>query len=156
MNIHLIAVGSRMPKWVSDAFSEYAKRLPNECSLKLIEIEAAKRQKNSSVADLKKREAEKILAAIPTQSLIIALDVKGNQWSTEQLSKQLKNWMNEYKHVALLVGGPDGLDESCLTRAHLKWSLSALTFPHPLVRIIVAEQIYRAHSLMIGHPYHRE
>ncbi len=156
MNICLIAVGTKMPTWVQNGFSEYAKRLPHECSLKLIEIEASKRQKNSSVQDLKKREAEKILAAIPSQSLIIALDVKGQNWSTEQLSQHLKNWMHEYKHVALLIGGPDGLDESCLSRAHCKWSLSALTFPHPLVRIIIAEQIYRAHSLMINHPYHRE
>lgn len=156
MNIHLIAVGTRMPTWVQDGFSEYAKRLPHECSLKLIEIEASKRQKNAAISDLKKREAEKILSAIPSQSLVIALDVKGNSWSTEQLANNIQHWMNEYKNIALLIGGPDGLDDSCLSRAQQKWSLSALTFPHPLVRIIIAEQIYRAHSLLKGHPYHRE
>ncbi|HPY41824.1 MAG TPA: 23S rRNA (pseudouridine(1915)-N(3))-methyltransferase RlmH, partial [Thiolinea sp.] len=100
-------------------------------------------------------EGEKLLAAIPAGSLVIALDVLGKPWSTEQLSSQLDQWLASGQDVALLVGGPEGLSKACLQRSDQKWSLSALTFPHPLVRIIVAEQLFRAWSILSNHPYHR-
>ena len=155
MKIHLIAVGERMPGWVEEGYGEYAKRLPPECALKLVEIAPGKRLKNSDIARLKAQEGERILAAIPKAALVVALEVKGRPWSTEQLSGQMGEWLQGGRDIALLVGGPDGLDEPCRARADLQWSLSPLTLPHPLVRVVVAEQIYRAWSLLKGHPYHR-
>ena len=155
MRIHLIAVGTRMPQWVQSGFEEYAKRLPRECQLVLREIEPAKRGKTSSVANLKTEEKKRILSALPKDAFIAALDVKGKNISTEQLSEKLSEWMFSGRDVVLLIGGPDGLHEECLQLADWKWSLSALTFPHPIVRVILAEQIYRAWSITQNHPYHR-
>lgn len=155
MRIHLIAVGTKMPEWVRAGFAEYAKRLPPECALKLVEIPAEKRGKTSSVDQLRAKEAERVNAAIPKGAHVIALEVDGKSWSTEQLAAQLKRWMQDGNDVALLVGGPDGLDDSCRQRANAQWSLSPLTLPHPLVRVVIAEQIYRAWSILAGHPYHR-
>ncbi|MGE0081556.1 MAG: 23S rRNA (pseudouridine(1915)-N(3))-methyltransferase RlmH [Thiohalomonadaceae bacterium] len=155
MRIHLIAVGERMPAWVQAGYAEYAKRLPPECALRLVEIAPGKRTKGADVARLVAEEGERILAAIPKGALVVALEVKGQPWSTEDLSRRLGEWMQGGRDVALLVGGPDGLDARCRARADLQWSLSPLTLPHPLVRVVLAEQIYRAHSLLRGHPYHR-
>lgn len=155
MRVHLIAVGERMPAWVQAGYAEYAKRLPPECALRLVEIAPGKRSKGADVARLVAEEGDRILAAIPKGALVVALEVKGQPWSTEDLSRRLGEWMQGGRDVALLVGGPDGLDARCRERADLLWSLSPLTLPHPLVRVLVAEQIYRAHSLLRGHPYHR-
>jgi 23S rRNA (pseudouridine1915-N3)-methyltransferase len=155
MRIHLIAVGTRMPSWVTAGYSEYARRLPRECSLQLIEIPVSKRRKSLPAARAMQEEGQQMLAAIPADCLVITLDVTGRNWSTEVLAERLQDWMAEGHDVALLVGGPDGLAPDCLARADLSWSLSALTFPHALVRIIVAEQLYRAWSINAGHPYHR-
>jgi len=155
MRIHLIAIGTRMPAWVQAGYQEYAKRLTSDCRLQLIEIEAGKRGKNADVSRILRDEGERMLAAIPP-GRVIALDVKGHAWSTPQLSQQIQKWQLEGDDISLLIGGPEGLAESCLARAEQKWSLSPLTFPHPLVRIIVAEQIYRAWGILKGHPYHRE
>lgn len=155
MHIHLLAVGTRMPDWVRAGFEEYAKRLPPECALKLVEIPAEKRTDNSNVEQLKRKEGERVLAAIPKRARVIALEVNGKPWSTDELAGQLKHWLREGDDVALLVGGPDGLDDACRARAQVQWSLSALTLPHPLVRIVLAEQLYRAWSIVKGHPYHR-
>lgn len=140
MIINLIAVGKKIPTWIKTGFTEYAKRLPKDYKLQLIEI--------------KKREA--MLRAIPPNSLIIALDEHGQQWNSYELSCQLQKWRENYQQVSLLIGGPDGLTPECLTKAHLKWSLSSLTLPHQMVRIIVAEQLYRAWSILTKHPYHRD
>lgn len=156
MRINLIAVGTKMPAWVVDGFQEYAKRLPPECQLKLIEIPAAFRNKNASVEKIKKEEGEKIICAIPKGCQVIALDVLGKQWSTPALAQQMQRWMSDGRDISLLVGGPEGLSPECLSRAETRWSLSALTFPHPLVRVIAAEQLYRAWSIRKNHPYHRE
>lgn len=156
MNIHLIAVGTRMPAWIQAGYEEYAKRLTLDCRLKLIEITAGKRTKNSDVARILQEEGERTLAHIPSNSLVIALDVKGQNWDTPTLAQQLNKWQHDGRDVSLLIGGPEGLAANCLAKAEKKWSLSALTFPHPLVRIIVAEQLYRAWSLLKGHPYHRD
>lgn len=155
MKVHLIAVGERMPGWVEAGFAEYAKRLPPECALRLVEIAPGKRTKNSDIPRLRAQEGERILAAIPKGALVVALEVKGRPWSTEALSAHLGEWLQGGRDVALLVGGPDGLDDACRARAELQWSLSPLTLPHPLVRVVLAEQVYRAWTLLKGHPYHR-
>ncbi|MFW5446537.1 MAG: 23S rRNA (pseudouridine(1915)-N(3))-methyltransferase RlmH, partial [Methylophagaceae bacterium] len=129
--------------------------LPRDCSLHLHELAPAKRGKSGSAAQWMREEGERILAAIPNDHHVVALDVKGKTWSTEQLSQQLQNWQQDGRDVSLIVGGPDGLSEDCLKRANQTWSLSALTFPHPLVRIVMAEQLYRAWTVLQNHPYHR-
>ena len=155
MQIHLLAVGTRMDTWVSQGYQEFAKRLPPECRLKLVEIPAARRTKNSVVTKLMDEEAGRIQAAIPKGAHVVALDQGGKQYSTQQLSRRLSHWLQEASDIALLVGGPDGLAPQCLSQAQEKWSLSQLTLPHPLVRIVVAEQLYRAWSILKNHPYHR-
>ncbi|OOZ46117.1 23S rRNA (pseudouridine(1915)-N(3))-methyltransferase RlmH [Solemya velum gill symbiont] len=156
MNIHLIAVGTRMPAWVTQGYEEYSKRMPRECSLKLVEIAPGHRGKNASIEKAIEDEGKRMLAAIPKGANVIALDEKGKSWSTMQLSKQLDGWLQQGGDTALLVGGPDGLSASCRASARTSWSLSALTLPHPLVRVLLAEQLYRALSVLNGHPYHRE
>jgi len=155
MKIHLLAIGQRMPAWVSAGYEEYAKRLPRECSLLLHELPMAPRNKNSVVEKLIAQEGESLLAAIPSQSHVVTLEVDGALWSTEILAKRLQIWLTSGQSVSLLVGGPDGLAPACREKAAERWSLSALTLPHPLVRIVVAEQLYRAWTLLSGHPYHR-
>lgn len=144
-----------MPVWVTTGYAEYARRLPRECSLQLIEIPVSKRRKSLPAARAMQEEGQLMLAAIPAGCLVIALDVAGRVWSTEVLAERLQDWMAGGRDVALLVGGPDGLAPECLGNSELTWSLSALTYPHALVRIIVAEQLYRAWSINTGHPYHR-
>ena len=156
MIIHLIAVGTRLALWAEQGFKAYQKRFPPECKLDLISIPLAKRTKNSRAAQSVEDEEKKILAAIPKRSRIIALDCRGQMWSTQQLAQSLQQWQLERQDISLLIGGPDGLGPNCLSGAEQVWSLSALTLPHALVRILVAEQLYRAFSLLQGHPYHRE
>lgn len=144
-----------MPEWVKTGYQEYAKRLPPECRLNLIEIAPGKRGKNADIARAVQGEGERMLTSIPKDSCVIALEARGTQWSTEQLSAQLKDWLQGGRDVALLIGGPEGLAESCLKRAQFKWSLSKLTLPHALVRVVAAEQLYRAWSILKHHPYHR-
>lgn len=155
MRIHLLAVGHRMPAWVTQGYQEFSRRLPPECRLSLVEIPAGRRGKGADIDRIIAREGEQMLAAIPRDAHVIALDVRGNPWSTEDLADTLGGWMQQGRDVALLVGGADGLAPDCLARADVSWSLSALTLPHALVRIVVAEQIYRAWTVMRGHPYHR-
>lgn len=155
MKIHLLAVGARMPDWVKAAYAEYAERLPRECALRLLELPAGKRGHNADVARIIRDEGERLVAAIPAGSSVIALDERGQEWSTAQLAERLTEWLREGRDLSLLVGGPDGLDPACRARAGQLWSLSRLTLPHPLVRVIVAEQLYRAWSLLHHHPYHR-
>jgi 23S rRNA (pseudouridine1915-N3)-methyltransferase len=155
MQIHLIAVGTRMPAWVTSGYEEYVRRMPHECELRLVEIPLSKRGKNRSALQNRREEGKAMLAAIPAQATVVALDVRGKAWSTETLADRLQDWLQGGRDVALLVGGPDGLDDTCLGRADLCWSLSALTLPHALVRVLLAEQLYRAWTVLQGHPYHR-
>jgi 23S rRNA (pseudouridine1915-N3)-methyltransferase len=155
MKINLVAVGNKMPVWVTQGFEEFSRRLPRECQLQLLEIAPAKRGKNAQPEQWKKDEATRILAAIPANHHVVALEVSGKSWSTEQLAAQMEDWLGDGRDVSLMVGGPDGLDASCLQRANQTWSLSALTLPHPLVRIVLAEQLYRAWTVIQNHPYHR-
>lgn len=155
MNIHLIAIGTRMPAWVVSGYEEYARRMPPECRLRLVEIPPGRRGKSQSIESIKAGEGRRLLAAIPPRAGVIALDVAGQPWSTMALAARLRDWRQEGRDIALLVGGPDGLAAESLERAEQHWSLSALTLPHALVRILVAEQLYRAWTLLSGHPYHR-
>lgn len=144
-----------MPTWVNQGYQEYARRMPPSCSLELVEIPSQFRGKNPDVPRLLSQEGQKVLQNVPKGCHIIALDPRGKSFTTEALAKKLESWMNGGRDVALLVGGPEGLSPDCLKAAHARWSLSDLTFPHPLVRVLVAESIYRAWSVMTNHPYHR-
>jgi 23S rRNA (pseudouridine1915-N3)-methyltransferase len=130
--------------------------MPRELKLNWREIPLVRRGKDTSPELLRNREGEKILKAIPPSEKVIALDVRGERWSTEQLAQQLKRWQMSGDNYSLLIGGPDGLSQECLERASDRWSLSDLTMPHPLVRILLAEQLYRAWTINANHPYHRE
>ena len=155
MRIKLIAVGTRMPGWVTTGYSEYAKRLGADVRLELVEVAPGHRGKSSGVKQAIAQESVKMRAAIGKGDRVVALDVKGKCWSTEQLSETMADWKMQGQDISLLVGGPDGLAQDCLALASQRWSLSALTFPHPLVRVVLAEQLYRAWTLLNNHPYHR-
>ncbi len=144
-----------MPGWVEQGYAEYARRLPPECSLALSEIALTKRPKGGDVARLIRAEGDKMLAAVPKGARVVTLEVTGRPWSTEQLSSRLDFWLAEGRDLALMVGGPEGLAPQVQAAADERWSLSPLTLPHPLVRIVVAEQLYRAWSILQGHPYHK-
>lgn len=156
MKIHLLAVGTRMPAWVQTGYLEYAKRLPPECELRLVEVAAGKRGKNFDVQRTLAAEGRALLGKLPDGARAVCLDVAGKPWSTPDLAKRLQAWMASGADVGLLVGGPEGLSPACKARADETWSLSPLTLPHPLVRIVAAEALYRAWSLLNNHPYHRE
>ncbi|MCK5820150.1 MAG: 23S rRNA (pseudouridine(1915)-N(3))-methyltransferase RlmH [Psychromonas sp.] len=156
MKIQLIAVGTKMPDWVEKGYQEYARRFPNELKLELLEIPAGKRGKNADIQRILKKEGELTLSAIPKGNKIVTLEVTGKPWTTPQLAQAMTKWQLDACNISLLIGGPEGLSPECIARSQQRWSLSALTLPHPLVRIIVAESLYRAYTLTINHPYHRE
>ncbi len=155
MKCRLLAAGTRLPEWVNTGFREYQRRLKAPLLLELEEIAVATRRARESPARAVAREGQSMLAAISTKDYVVALEVTGTSMSTEQLSSWLAERLRDGKPLALLIGGPDGLAPQCLTRADRTWSLSPLTLPHALARVVVAEQIYRAMSLLGGHPYHR-
>lgn len=144
-----------MPAWVDTAYNEYARRLPRELSPSLMELPLGQRSKNSSIDKARRDEGQNLLAAIAPASEVVALDVKGKSLSTEKLAQTLESWQMNGRDISILIGGPDGLADECLQRADARWSLSALTLPHPLVRIVLIEQLYRAWTLLAGHPYHK-
>lgn len=156
MIIHFIVVGQKMPKWVNEGYQEYAKRLPKSCSLKLVELPMAQRGKTGSAEQYKAEEAKRILAAMPKGACLVILDEHGKQTTTLEFSQKLEEWLASGQDIALVVGGPDGLQADLIQQAQWKWGLSKLTLPHPMVRVLVAEQIYRAWSVIQNHPYHRE
>ena len=145
-----------MPAWVKEGFGEYNKRLPAELHLNLIEITPTVRGKSIPVKKALTEENKRIRAAIPKDSLIIALDEEGRQFNSIQLSKKIESWLQQGRDVSFMIGGADGLDDDFKKAADEIWSLSPMTLPHALVRVIVAEQIYRAWSILQNHPYHRE
>lgn len=155
MRLLLVAIGQKMPTWVSVGFDEYAKRLPPHLKLELVERPVSPWASRGDVTRSMREEAESLRAAIPKHARVVALDERGSAWTTHRLSEHLAEWQRDGCDVALLIGGPDGLDPSLRDEAHLRWSLSNLTLPHPLVRVMVAEQLYRAWSVLSGHPYHR-
>ena len=156
MKFRLIAVGTRMPGWVEAGVLEYSKRLPSDYQLIVKEIPLAKRGKSYNVDQCVNKEAVAILAQTKKDDHVVAMEVTGKSFTTSELAGRIGQLRGQGRNICLLVGGPDGLGRACLDRADEKWSLSALTMPHPLVRIILAEQLYRAWSLLSRHPYHRE
>jgi len=155
MRARLIAVGERMPDWVADGFDEYRKRLSRELPLDLVEIRLGSRGKGRDPARAIADEGAAVRAALPKDVHIVALDGRGSAWSSEQLAAELKRWRMEGRDLAFLIGGPDGHATDVLSNAHQRWSLGPLTLPHMLVRLVVAEQLYRAVTMLAGHPYHR-
>ncbi len=156
MRISVVAVGTRMPAWVYQGVEEYHRRLPRELGVEWKELPLAARGKGAAPAQLVEKEGEAILRAVPPGDRVIALDVRGKPCSTPELADRLAAWQMSGDNFSLLIGGPDGLSRSCLKRAEWRWSLSALTLPHPLVRVILAEQLYRAWTITVNHPYHRD
>ena len=156
MRIRIIAVGTKMPAWVTQGVEEYCRRLPRELNLQWREIPLARRTRDARAEQLMEREGEQILKAVPAGDKVIALDVQGKRLSTADLAAELSAWQMSGDNFSLLVGGPDGLSPQCLQRAGSRWSLSDLTLPHPLVRILLAEQLYRAWTITVNHPYHRD
>ena len=152
----MIAVGTKMPACVETGIAEEKRRLPKDMALELIEIPAGKRGKNADIKRILHTEGEKTLAAIPKGNKIVTLEVTGKALDTHQLAKEMSKWQLDGRDISLLIGGPEGLAPECIAASEQKWSLSNLTLPHPLVRIIVAESLYRAWSLNNNHPYHRE
>jgi len=155
MRARLIAVGERMPAWVADGFAEYKKRLSRELPLDLVEIRLGTRGKGRDPARAIADEGAAVRAALPKDAHVVALDGRGSAWSSEQLAAELKRWRMEGRDVAFLIGGPDGHAADVLAASHQRWSLGPLTLPHMLVRLVVAEQLYRAMTMLAGHPYHR-
>lgn len=155
MQIHIVAVGDRMPEWVEAGYREYARRLPRECRLLLHEIPAGRRTKGADLRRLIEQEGARQLAAVPPGARVIALDRTGRQMDTEALAAELKKRLAGGDNMALLIGGPEGLAPACLERADESWALSRLTLAHPLVRVVLAEQLYRAWSIIQNLPYHR-
>lgn len=155
MQLTVAAIGQRMPDWVQTAWQEYARRFGRGLSLQLKEIPLARRGKNADIESLRQAEGDALMAAVPAGHRVIALDERGRQWSTAELALQLENWMREEHGVCFLIGGPDGLPARCRENAQNVWSLGRLTLPHPLVRTILAEQLYRAWTITQNHPYHR-
>ncbi|WP_163922506.1 23S rRNA (pseudouridine(1915)-N(3))-methyltransferase RlmH [Photobacterium sp. Alg240-V54] len=156
MKLQLIAVGTKMPKWVEEGYKEYSRRFPKDMPLELIEIPAGKRGKNADIPRILQKEGEAMLAAVAKGNRIVTLDIPGKRWDTGQLAQQLDAWKLDGRDVSILIGGPEGLSPACKAAAEQSWSLSPLTLPHPLVRVVMAESLYRAWSVTANHPYHRE
>lgn len=155
MQLVIVSVGTKMPAWVDTAFDEYAKRMPPECRVILKEIRPVERTGGKTAESAMQQERSRIVAALPKGARIIALDERGKDLTTMQLSQQLTQWQQDGRDVALIIGGADGLDADFKTRADGLLRLSSLTLPHGMVRVLLAEQLYRAWSITQNHPYHR-
>jgi 23S rRNA (pseudouridine1915-N3)-methyltransferase len=156
MKLIIVSVGHKMPDWITAGFNEYVKRMPREAQIVLQEIKPEPRTTGKTTAQIMEAEAQRILSALPQNCLRIALDEHGSQPTTKQLAVQMQDWMREGCDVAFIIGGADGLHASVKQSARQMMALSSLTLPHAFVRVLLAEQLYRAHSLMHNHPYHRE
>ncbi|MDB6041742.1 MAG: rRNA ((1915)-N(3))-methyltransferase RlmH [Gammaproteobacteria bacterium] len=156
MRVRLIAVGSRMPKWVREAYEDYITRLGSGLKVSLTEIDLGPRSAGRPPQKAMEVEGQKLLAAVRKDDYVIALDERGTEMTTRELATWLKSRMQDGRDLAFLVGGPDGFAPEVLTRSDFTWSLSRLTFPHALVRVVLAEQLYRAHGVLANHPYHRD
>lgn len=155
MKAKLIAVGERAPRWVAEGFSEYQKRLSHWLPLELVEVEPGLRGKGRDAVRATQDEGSRVLAALPRQATVVALDGRGKPWSSEQLAQRLEHWRGQGRDLAFLIGGPEGHSPEVIARADEQWSLGPLTLPHMLVRLVLAEQVYRAAALLANHPYHR-
>jgi len=155
MRISVLAVGTRLKPWVYEGFDNYAGRMPPQLRVDLVEIPAGSRSGRGTGGKAREVEADQLLSRAGGADRTIALDERGLQWDSRELSAQMKRWLEEYPRIALLIGGPDGLSGRCRSAADQLWSLSSLTLPHGLVRIVLVEQLYRAWTILQGHPYHR-
>lgn len=155
MQLSVVAVGKKMPDWVQAGVHEYDKRMPRELSVDWREVAPAPRQQSSSVTHFQDIEAEAIQRQLRGTTVVVALDVTGRLVTTEDIAAALADWQMQGDRVALVIGGPDGLQPTLLASARQRWSLGRVTLPHPLVRIVLAEQLYRAWSINARHPYHR-
>lgn len=156
MKLLILAVGNKMPAWITEGFNEYARRMPREAKIELVEIKPEPRSTGKTTAQIMEAEAQRIRTALPDAARCIALDEHGATPTTRQLAQQMQDWMQQGSDIAFVIGGADGLHDSVKQRAQQLMALSALTLPHGLVRVLLAEQLYRAHSLLHNHPYHRE
>ena len=156
MHIRVLAVGDRQPPWVDDAFHAYAGRFPREWKFRLDVIPTVRRQKNDKSQRAKESEGELIIGRLQAGERFVLLDERGRQLDSKGLSASLADWQSDGRNVCFVIGGPDGVSDACRQRADFTWSLSSLTLPYGLARVLLAEQLYRAHSLQTGHPYHRE
>lgn len=156
MRFLVVAVGDRMPAWVDAAFAEYAKRMPRRARIELAEVRPEPRTTGRTPAQMMAAEAARIRAAVPAGAALVALDERGRDLTTRALAAQVERWLAGGADVAFLVGGPDGLDEGLKQAAALRLRLSSLTLPHAMVRVLLAEQLYRALAILDNHPYHRE
>ncbi len=155
MKARLIAVGERAPDWVASGFSDYQKRLSHWLPLELIEVAAGIRGKGRDAARATADEGARVIAALPKQALVVTLDGRGKPYSSEQLAQRVEAWRQQGRDLAFLIGGPEGHSSDVMAVADESWALGPLTLPHMLVRLVVAEQLYRACSLLANHPYHR-
>lgn len=155
MKLYVIAVGNRMPQWVETAWEDYAKRMPADCAIELKEVKPEPRTSGKTAAQMMQAEAKRIETAIPSNALRIVLDEHGKDVTTVQLAQHLEKWKLSGQDVAIIIGGPDGLDASIKNSGDTKLRLSSLTLPHPMVRVLLVEQLYRAWSITVNHPYHR-
>jgi 23S rRNA (pseudouridine1915-N3)-methyltransferase len=155
MQLLVAAVGQRMPSWVTEAWTEYSRRMPPSLALSLREISLAKRSKNADTKRMTALESRALFEAMPNRARVIALDVRGQAWSTPKLALRLEQWMGDGRDVGFMIGGPEGIDAQIMQKADDRWSLGPLTLPHPLVRVVLAEQLYRAWTITQNHPYHR-
>jgi len=160
MKVRIVAAGTKMPDWVLQPCRDYLRRIPGECQVLLSEVPLERRSKAQSTAVVKRRETMRLLEAVPRGDYLVALDERGQSISTTQLADRLQRWQMDGRDISLLIGGPDGLDFDVIAATQQwpdwRWSLSGLTLPHPLVRIFLVEQLYRACSINSGHPYHRQ
>lgn len=155
MKLIVIAVGTRMPAWVETAWEDYAKRMPADCAIELKEIKPEPRTTGKTPQQMMQAEARRIESAIPASALRIVLDEHGKDLTTMNLSSRLEQWRSGGQDVVFLIGGPDGLDRDLKKSCSGMIRLSSLTLPHPMVRIVLAEQLYRAWAILVNHPYHR-
>lgn len=156
MKLVLVAVGQRQPGWADEAFADFAKRFPADCRLELKAVKAEPRSSGKPAPALMAAEAARIAAVLPKDVRIVVLDERGERRTTAQLADRLRFWLGDGRDVALVIGGPDGLDAALKARADETLRLSDLTLPHAFARVLLAEALYRAWSVTAGHPYHRE
>jgi 23S rRNA (pseudouridine1915-N3)-methyltransferase len=156
VHIRLIAVGDRQPGWVDDAVENYTARFPREWQFRIDQIATARRSKNNKSLQAMNAEGEQILSRVRKTEQVILLDERGKQMTSQVLARKLADWQSDGRDLCFVIGGPDGVAEACRERANSSWSLSQLTLPHGLARVLFTEQMYRAWSLQTGHPYHRD
>ncbi|MFT4171612.1 MAG: 23S rRNA (pseudouridine(1915)-N(3))-methyltransferase RlmH [Rhodocyclaceae bacterium] len=156
MKLIVAAVGTRMPEWIETGYKEFAKRLPRDCPMELIEVKAEPRTSGKTPAAMMEAEGDRLRAALPPRCRLVVLDERGEDLTTRQLAERMGRWMQEGDDVAFVIGGPDGLAPAIKAGAHEKMRLSSLTLPHAMVRVLLSEALYRAWSLLNHHPYHRE